>query len=114
MNVVKETNQAQSPELLLPSGLGVIPTFAAFLPEFSGFASAGWAALISGPRRRAAESGELIEMNDGVLDPGDFLAIFDETARRSTAALRDRQVVLRDLQHTPDGLARNRKRSGVS
>jgi hypothetical protein len=56
MNVVKETNQAQSPELLLPSGLSVIPTFAAFLPEFSGFASAGWAALISGPRRRAAES----------------------------------------------------------
>lgn len=80
MNVVKETNQAQSPELLLPSGLSVIPTFAAFLPEFSGFASAGWAALISGPRRRAAESRELIEMNDGVLDPGDFLAIFDETA----------------------------------
>jgi hypothetical protein len=76
-----EPNQTQLSQVRSrPSGLSVIPTFAAFLPEFSGFASSGWAALISGPRRRAAESRELTEMNDHVLDASDFLGIFDETA----------------------------------
>jgi hypothetical protein len=69
----------------------IVPMFEAHLPEFSGFASPGWAALLSGPRLRAAESRELIAMNDHVLDAEDYLEIFEQTgdeARQRSALAR--------------------------
>ncbi|TXG96754.1 MAG: hypothetical protein E6R08_08725 [Nevskiaceae bacterium] len=57
----------------------IVPMFEAHLPEFSGFASPGWAALLSGPKLQAAQSRELIAMNDHVLDAEDYLEIFDQT-----------------------------------
>jgi hypothetical protein len=57
-----------------------LPMFEAYVPGFSGIVSSGWAALISGPRQRAAENPDMIKINDYVLDAADFLKIFDETA----------------------------------
>lgn len=68
----------------------IVPMFEAHLPEFSGFASPGWAALLSGPRLAAAQSRELIAMNDHVLDADEYLEIFgqtvDEARQRSALA----------------------------
>lgn len=69
----------------------IVPMFEAHLPEFSGFASPGWAALLSGPRLQAAQSRELIAMNDHVLDAEEYLEIFEETvdeARQRSALSR--------------------------
>jgi len=69
----------------------IVPMFEAHLPEFSGFASPGWAALLSGPRLQAAQSRELIAMNDHVLDADEYLEIFDQTvdeARQRSALSR--------------------------
>ena len=69
----------------------IVPMFEAHLPEFSGFASPGWAAMLSGPRLQAAQSRELIAMNDHVLDADEYLEIFDQTvdeARQRSALSR--------------------------
>jgi len=69
----------------------IVPMFEAHLPEFSGFASPGWAALLSGPRLQAAQSRELIAMNDHVLDAEEYLEIFNQTvdeARQRSALSR--------------------------
>jgi hypothetical protein len=80
------------------------PMFAAFLPEFSGFASPGWEAMISGPRRRAAEDRSLFEMNDRVLDADDYLKIFEKTGnearQRSTIAMSFFEIFSIDLTAT--------------
>lgn len=50
----------------------------AFVPDFSGLSSPGWAPLLSGQRERAAEAGEFLQMKDNELDCDDFLKIFAE------------------------------------
>jgi hypothetical protein len=49
----------------------------AFLPEFSGLKSPAWAGLLAGPRIRAAESHEFLQMSDYRLDRDDYLDILD-------------------------------------
>lgn len=50
----------------------------AFVPDFSGLSSPGWAPLLSGPRERAAEANEFLQMRENELDREDFLKIFAE------------------------------------
>lgn len=50
----------------------------AFVPDFSGLSSPDWAPLLSGPRERAAEAREFLQMSDYELDRDDFLKIFAE------------------------------------
>jgi hypothetical protein len=50
----------------------------AIVPDFSGLSSPIWAPLLSGPRERAAEAREFLQMSDYVLDREDYLAIYAE------------------------------------
>jgi hypothetical protein len=52
----------------------------AIVPDFSGLSSPIWAPLLSGPRERAAEAREFLQMSDYVLDREDYLAIYAEAA----------------------------------
>jgi hypothetical protein len=52
----------------------------AYVPDFSGLSSPAWAPLLSGPRERAAEAREFLQMNDHELDRDDYLKIFAEAA----------------------------------
>lgn len=56
----------------------------AFMPDFSGFSSPDWAALLSGPRERAAASYEKLHEGDNrPLDRDDYLKIIDEVGGRA-------------------------------
>lgn len=56
----------------------------AFMPDFSGFSSPDWAALLSGPRERAAASYEKLHEGDNrPLDRDDYLKIIDEVGDRA-------------------------------
>jgi hypothetical protein len=52
----------------------------AFVPDFSGLSSPAWAPLLSGPRERAAEAREFLQMTDYELDRDDYLKIFGEAS----------------------------------
>ena len=85
----------------------IVPMFEAHLPEFSGFASPGWAALLSGPRLQAAQSRELIAMNDHVLDAEEYLEIFGQTvdeARQRSALSRSFFEIFRTHLSAGNGL----------
>jgi hypothetical protein len=85
----------------------IVPMFEAHLPEFSGFASPGWAALLSGPRLRAAQSRELIAMNDHALDAEEYLEIFGQTvdeARQRSALSRSFFEIFRTHLSAAHGL----------
>jgi hypothetical protein len=49
----------------------------AFLPEFSGLKSPGWAEFLAGPRIRAAESYEFLQISDYRLGRDDYLDVLD-------------------------------------
>ncbi|UFW42303.1 hypothetical protein [Bradyrhizobium sp. WSM471] len=49
-----------------------------YLPEFSGFSSPKWAALLAEPRIRAAEIFSLQHQPEGELDFGEYLDLLDE------------------------------------
>jgi len=52
--------------------------FAAFLPHFSGFSSADWAALVSDPQHRAAQKYAKEKAAEGGPDAEDFLEIIEQ------------------------------------
>ena len=51
-----------------------------FVPDFSGLSSPAWAPLLSGPRERAAEANEFLQMNHNEFNRDDFLKIFAEAS----------------------------------